>query len=101
MNNNLEFNFECFKCVNLWDYRFAVQVVEEKCQNDKPQLKINSSSAEELGEPFRIISDGVWSANEAYWEGSCSHLQWMDGTCALLLAEVNTDRSSWYGYVKA
>lgn len=57
----------------------------EKCQNDKPQLKINSSVAKEGGESFGLVSNGVGSVKEALRAGSCSHPQGLDGACVLLV----------------
>ena len=55
----------------------------EKCQNDKPQLKINSHTAKEGGESFRLVCNGVGSVKEICRGGSCSHPQGTDGACVL------------------
>lgn len=85
---------EYFKCVHLWYYRFAVQVLEEECQNDKPQLKRNSSTAKELGETFRNVSSGVWPVKEGFGEGSCTVYSGCMAS-VLLSARVNPDHSIW------
>ena len=55
----------------------------EKCQNDKPQLKINSRTAKEGGESFWLVCNGVESAKETCRGGSCSHPRGTDGACVL------------------
>ena len=55
----------------------------EKCQNDKPQLKINSHTAKEGGESFRLVCNGVGSVKEICRGGSCSHPQGTDDACVL------------------
>lgn len=65
----------------------------EKCQNDKPQLKINSHTAKEGGESFRLVCNGVGSVKEICRGGSCSHPQGTDGAC-VLSAKVIVDPAS-------
>lgn len=78
MDKNLEFNFECSSCVNLWSYRTGCSSsVMRKVTEAQTPAEVNSSAAKARGESFRIVGHGVRPVSQASCEGS-------RGACASL-----------------